>query len=132
MIPVIWSKTDKTFSHFGPFFVLLQPPCPSPHLTSQRIKILRKWKNICRYHHFTQVYHKCLSYGIWFLRYEVHQSEFFCHLGLFFFLFCLYSPKNNNLKKMKKKNHWRYYFTQVYQKSWSYAILFLTYDAWQV
>ena len=38
-------------------------------------------KNTWRYHHFTQVYHKWQSYDIWFLRYEVHQPEFFCHLG---------------------------------------------------
>ena len=34
-------------------------------------------KNTWRYHHFTQVYHKWQSYDIWFLRYEVHQREFF-------------------------------------------------------
>ena len=41
-------------------------------------------KNTWRYHHFTQVYHKWQSHDIWFLRYEVHQTEFFCHLGPFF------------------------------------------------
>ena len=41
-------------------------------------------KNTWRYHHFTQVYHKWQSYDIWFPRYEVHQTEFFCHLGPFF------------------------------------------------
>ena len=29
------------FSHFGPFFALLHP---LPHLTTQKIKILKKWK----------------------------------------------------------------------------------------
>ena len=42
------------------------------------------------------------------------------------------NSKNQNLEKMKK-NSWRYYhFTQVHQKSWSYAILFLRYCTWQM
>ena len=37
------------------------------------------------------------------------------------------SPKNENIKKMKNKT-WRYcHYTQVYQKSWSWAILFVRY-----
>ena len=39
-------------------------------------------------------------------------------------------PKNQNLKK--QKNAWRYHFIKVYQKLWSYAILFLRYGAWQM
>ena len=40
------------------------------------------------------------------------------------------SPKNLNLKKLKK-NAWRYHhFTLVYQKSWLYAIWFLRYGVW--
>ena len=40
------------------------------------------------------------------------------HFGLFFALLNPNSPKNENLKERKKeKNHWRYHFTQVYQKS---------------
>ena len=55
MIPEIWSATDRIFSYFGPFLalLLLQPP-----FTTQRIKILKKWKEPWRYHDFTQVYHK--------------------------------------------------------------------------
>ena len=41
------------------------------------------------------------------------------------------NPKNQNFKKMKK-NPWRYrHLTQVYQKSWSNALLFLRYVARQ-
>ena len=44
----------------------------------------------------------------------------------------LNSPKNKNFKKIMKKNTWRYHhFTQLYQKSWSYAILFRRYGVWQ-
>ena len=52
MIHGIWSTTDRIFSHSGPFFALLPPltqppPAPSPppaNLTTQRTKILKKWK----------------------------------------------------------------------------------------
>ena len=43
MIPEIWSTTDRFFSHFGPFFDPFTPH-PTPPLTTQRIKILKKWK----------------------------------------------------------------------------------------
>ena len=29
MIPEIWSTTDRSFSHLGPFFVLLPPAHPN-------------------------------------------------------------------------------------------------------
>ena len=60
--------------------------CPFPRLTTQRIKILKKWKSSWRFHHFTQVHHKWQSYDIWFLRYEVQQTEYFCCIGPFFAL----------------------------------------------
>ena len=44
-IPEIWSTTGRIFCHFEPFFALLPPaPPPTPPLTTQRIKILKKWK----------------------------------------------------------------------------------------
>ena len=43
------------------------------------------------------------------------------------------AQKNENFKKMKKKNPWRYdHLTQMYQKSWSYVLLFLRYSVWQM
>ena len=52
----------------------------------------------------TQVYHKWQSYHIWFLRYEVHQTEFFCYLGPFFPLLPPWQPEKWKFqqKKMKK------------------------------
>ena len=42
------------------------------------------------------------------------------------------SLKNENYKK-KEKSTWGYhYFAQLYQKSWSYAILSLRYGAWRM
>ena len=42
------------------------------------------------------------------------------------------NQKNPNFEKMKR-NAWIYYhFTKVYQKSWSYTILFLRYGTWRM
>ena len=53
----------------------------------------------------------------------VHDRYVIFHFGLFFALLQPKSPKNQNFNfKKMKKNHWIYHhFTQVYQKSWSYA-----------
>ena len=142
------------------------------------------------------MYHKSISYDVWFLRYEVPQTEFFCHkctknliigytvpeiwrvtdviifiLGytspiyscplelssfdtsvpkimiicytvpeiwhvtdvIFFHFgqfFALFAPLTVQKIKKKEENTWRYHhFTQVYQKSRSYALLFLRYGA---
>ena len=39
IVPEIWSKTDRFFCYFGPFF------CTFILLTTWKIKILKKWKN---------------------------------------------------------------------------------------
>ena len=84
-------------------------------LTTQRIKILKKWKkkkkkkkkNAWRYQHLTQVYHKWQSYHIWFLRYGVHQTEFFCYLGPFFPLLPPWQAEKWKFQKKKwKKIAW--------------------------
>ena len=60
-VPEIWSATDViseffviSVDYFLPFSVL--PP------TTQKIKILKKWKNDWRYYHFTHGYYKWKSY----------------------------------------------------------------------
>ena len=40
--------------------------CPFTPLTTQKFKILKKWKNVHRYYHFKHVYHKWKSYDVWF------------------------------------------------------------------
>ena len=94
-VPEIWSVTDRIF-YFGPFLHFYP-------LTTQKIKILKKWKNTWRYYHFTQVYHKWQSYDVWFLRYQVWWTEFFIILDHFL---PFYHPRNNlknqNFEKLKK------------------------------
>ena len=50
----------------------------------------------------THVYHKWQSYDAWDLGYKVRQTEFFVMLGHFLPFYPSNSPKNQNLKKLKK------------------------------
>ena len=76
------------------------------------------------------ILHMCTindSYNVWLLRYEAWQTEFFVILDHFLYFYPFDNPKSQHFEKMKK-DAWRYhYFTQVYQKSWWHAILFLRY-----
>ena len=71
-------------------------------------------------------FYTCVSKSaiIWCTVPEIRSEtdRIFCHFGPFFALL----PHN-------PKIHLRYHhFTQVYQKSWSYAILFLRYGTWWI
>ena len=86
---------------------------------------IKKWKNTWRYHYFTQVYCKWQSYGSW----DMDILSFWA----FFCQFWKNKKNKTNKLKQKQKTSWRYhYFTQVYQKSWSHATLFLRYVLWQI
>ena len=77
--------------------------CSFTTLTTQKIKILKKWKKTTlRYHHFTQVYHKWQSYDVWFLRYELQQTKYFVILDHFLPFYHLNNEENQNFEKMKK------------------------------
>ena len=106
--------------------------CPFTPLTAQKIKILKKWKKHLEISSFYTSVPK-----IMIICYTV--PEIWCmtdvitfHFGPFLALFPANSPKNQNLKKKWKKS-WRYHcFTIVYQKLWSYAMLFVRYGTWQM
>ena len=100
MIPEIWSMTDKCFSHFGPFLALLHP---FP-LTSQRMKILKKWEKYLGISSFYTSVHKAMCGWSFIHSNPAHQkikALFYCisldcyekfYVKLFFFLsFCLSS-----------------------------------------
>ena len=59
--------------------------------------------NFWRYYHFTCVYHEWQSYDVWFLRYEVRQTELFDILGHFLSFYPNKNPENQNFEKMEKK-----------------------------
>ena len=106
--------------------------CPFSPLTIRKIKILKNWKKALRYYPFTHVYHKWQSYDVWLLRYGVWWTEFVVALDHFLPFYPPKNLKNQNFEK-NEKYAWRYHhFTQMYQKSWSYATLFLRYDVWQM
>ena len=93
----IWSVTRTIFCHFGPFSALLPP------LRTKKIKIFKKWKKKpWRYYHFTNMYHKCPSYDVWFLRYEAWQTEFLVILDHFLHFYPPKNLKNQNFEKLKK------------------------------
>ena len=94
--------------------VILGHFLPIIPLKTQKIKILKNEKICWRYHHFTHVHQKSQSYDVRFLRYWVGQTNF-SHFRLYFALLPFYLssplmiPNINILKKIKKKNAWRYY-----------------------
>ena len=97
------------FCHFGPFF-----PFYPFAITTQKIKILKKWKNTWRYFHFPNVYHKWQSYDVWFLS-SWSGTECFCHFGTFFALLPHQEPKTSNFWKKKKKKHPEGNSSQIHQ-----------------
>ena len=94
MVPEIWSATDIIFCHFGPFLPFY-PPMDSGNKNDQKnekkhLKILSFYK------------HKWQSYDVWFLKYRVHQTNFFVILDHFLPFYPPNNPKNQNFEKMKK------------------------------
>ena len=99
-----WKSYDVWFVRYslGPSFALLHPPLSRP-LTTQRIKILKKWKKHLEISSFYTSVPKIMIIG-----YTV--PEIWCVLGVtiifhfdpFFTLSPTNSLKNQNIKKMKK------------------------------
>ena len=95
----------QNFLLFWAIFILLTL------LTTQKIKILKKWrkkkkKNTWRYNHFKLGYHKWQSHDVWLLRYWAWQTKFFS--------FWINLPPNYQeikiLKKWKKRLEiWSFY-----------------------
>ena len=78
--------------------------CPFTPLNSPKNQNFEKYKKkTWRHYHFTHVYHKWQSYDVWFLRYEVQQTEVLS----FWTIFCHFTPlKTWRIKILKKrKNH---------------------------
>ena len=101
MVPETSSVRDKFFWSIWTIFYPFTP------LTTQKIKLLKHWKNICRYYHFTHVYYKWQSYD----------AKFFVILDRFL---PFYSPslppnnlKNQNFEKMKKMLELSLFYTSV-------------------
>ena len=133
MLYCSWDMTCDRCYYFS-FWAIF---CPfikkSDQKADQKIKI-KKIKKHQEIHHFTKVYQKSWSYAIVFLKYGAWQINYFS----FWAIFCPFIKKSDQkadqkikIKKIKKHQE-IHHFTKVYQKSWSYATVFLKYGAWQM
>ena len=93
MVPEVWNATDRMFCHFGPFFALFGG---GPPLTTQRIKILKKWKNCLEI--------LSLYTGVYNIN-DIPSAMERVFVILDYFLPCYHSnnPRNQNFEKMEKK-----------------------------
>ena len=102
-VPEIRNGTDKSFSDFGPFFVLLPTHLPPPTHNYPKNQNLEKMKkNAWRYYHFT---HVCQNdnHMMWFLRYGAWQTKFSGILDRFWPCYPPNNLKNQNFEKRFKK-----------------------------
>ena len=129
-LPEIWYMTDVIIFHFGLFFALLLPQQPRKS---------KFWKHEKEHLEISSFYISLPK--ILIICYTVPEIWHLTDVIVIFLLsyfFPFYSPnntKNQNFEKMesKKKNTWIYHqFTYVYQKSWSYAVLFLRSGMWHM
>ena len=109
--------------------------CPFTPLATWKIKILKNWKknpgDIIILQWFTKN-HDHVLYCSWYMGHN-RCNWYFSFWAIFCLFISLTARKIKILKNWKKKNAWRYHrFTMVYQKPWSYAILFLRYGGWQM
>ena len=116
------NKKRQKFLLFWATFLPFQPP---DRAENQNFKIE---KNSWIYYHFTHLHYKWQ----WFLRYGVWQTEFFIILDCCLPFYPTNKLKNQNFEKLKKAPEDIIILHKCNQKSWSYAILFLRYGAWQI
>ena len=133
MLYCSWNMACDEYNCYFSFWAMFYPFSP---ITVQKFKISKKTKKRLEISSFCTSVWKIMI--IWYTVPEIwcvmHAIVIF-HFGLFF-AFLPWKMKiclKNFLEKRKfqktEKNAWRYHhFTQVYQKKWSYAILFLRYS----
>ena len=131
MLHCSWVMAHDGCNCYFTFWVIF---CPFTLLISQKMKISKKWKkrpeDIIILHKCTKN-HNHMVYCSWDMACDGCNCYF-----LFWAIFCPFThltcPKKWKFQK-NENNTWRHhYFTQVYQKSWPYAILFLRYGTWQM
>ena len=126
MVPEISTATDRFFLSSWTIC------CPFTPLTARKIKISEKWKKHLEISSFYTIAPKLMIIG-----YTVR--EIWCVMDVIVFfivdIFCTFTPLKAQKTKIstKKKITWRcHHFTQVCQKYWLYAVLFLRYGTWHM
>ena len=121
MVSDIWSTTERIFLSFWTTF------CPFTPLTTQKIKILKKWKNRLEISSFYTSVPKIMI--IFYTVPELwHVTDVICFS--FWAIFCPFTPQKSKFSKNEKKS-WRYHhFTHVHQKLGSDNVRFLKYGVW--
>ena len=123
--------------NFLSFWVMFYPPNNPKKSKSWKKK---EKKNVWRYYftygaqqtnffsHFRPFF-SLMMYGSWNMKRDRHIFLSFCTI---FFSFVPIATQNIKILKKWRKS-WRcHHFSQVDQKSWSYAILFLKYGVWRI
>ena len=80
MLYCFFKKIIRRYHHFTSVYQNSWWRDPS-FLKTQKIRILKKWKNCCNYYYFAHVYQKPQSSEIQFLRYRERQIDFFVILA---------------------------------------------------
>ena len=117
----------------GQFFVILGHCLLFALLQPQKITFLKTWKKTAGdiiILHLCTIYKNHMIYGSWDISdMKCDRQNFLSFWAIVCPLTLLKTRKINILKN--DKDIWRYYhFTEVHQKSWSNAILFLRYSMW--
>ena len=119
---IIWSTVPDirderhNFLSFWAIFALL----PTNNSENQNLKKMKKTSGDVIVLHMCTKNPDHMMYGFSDMK---RNRQFLVILGHFLPFYHTKNPKNQN-------KTWRYHSTQVSQKSWSYAILFLRYGAW--
>ena len=123
-VPEIWCMTVAiVIFHFGPIFALL----PLNSLKNQNFKKMKKApRDIIISHKYTKNQDHML-YCSWDMAYDGCNCYF-----SFWAIFCHLTAQKMKISKKMKKEPGDIIVLQLYQKSWSYTILFRRYGAWQM
>ena len=86
-----------------------------------KIRILKKWKELLE---ISSLYicTKNHNHKVWFLRYRVRQTDFFCHFEPFFAYLAAWQFGKLKLWKNEKSIYKCHHFTHVYQKIRSHNV----------
>ena len=108
-----WQSYDLWFLRYGArrteFFVILDHFfCPFTTLTTQKIKVWKKWRKCLEILSFYICVPKIMITWLWFLRYGVQPTGFFVVLDCSFFLLPPNDPENQKFWTNEKMT-WRYY-----------------------